>query len=58
MTYGKRAVLGLLLLILAAFAVYSFFMVLGARRREPERAKLVMAECEAAKKALQTGGAG
>ncbi len=43
MTYRKRTVLGLILLLLAVFAVYSCWVVYGIRRKEPSRAKLVIA---------------
>ncbi|MGI6698142.1 MAG: hypothetical protein GX918_00965 [Clostridiales bacterium] len=42
MIFGKRTILGLILLILAVLVVCSCIMVFGARRREPEKAKLVM----------------
>ena len=42
LTFSKKTVLGLILLLLAVFVVYSCIMVFGARHRKPERAKLVI----------------
>ncbi len=42
MINGKRTVLGLILLILAVLVVCSCIMAFGVRRKEPEKAKLVM----------------
>ncbi|HOO12517.1 MAG TPA: hypothetical protein PK684_06135 [Bacillota bacterium] len=46
MIFRKRTVLGIILLILAVLVVCSCIMAFGARRREPEKAKLVMAAHE------------
>ena len=55
-TYTKKIVFGLILLLLAAFAVYSCIMVFGARRRVPERAKLVIGWSDTWEKDLRLGG--
>ncbi|HQA47324.1 MAG TPA: hypothetical protein VFF83_00575 [Clostridia bacterium] len=46
MKFKKGTVLGFILLVLAVLAVCSCIMAFGARRREPEKAKLVMTGCE------------
>ncbi|HZX46840.1 MAG TPA: hypothetical protein VFF83_06165 [Clostridia bacterium] len=48
MIFRKGTVLGFILLILAVLVVCSCIMAFSARRREPEKAKLVMAGCETA----------
>lgn len=42
MKFKKGTVLGFILLVLAVLVVCSCIMAFGARRREPEKAKLVM----------------
>ena len=42
MKFSKRTVLGFILLLLAVLVVCSCIMAFGERRREPEKAKLVM----------------
>jgi hypothetical protein len=44
MIYRKRTVLGLILLFLIVFAVYSCLVIYGIRRKEPSKAKLVITE--------------
>ena len=46
MKFKKGTVLGFILLVLAVLAVCSCIMAFGERRREPEKAKLVMTGCE------------
>jgi hypothetical protein len=43
MSGRKRTVLGIILLFLIALMFYSCLVVYGIRRKEPSRAKLVMA---------------
>ncbi len=42
MSYNKNIILGIILAILTVFTIYSCYMAFSIRRREPERAKLVM----------------
>lgn len=42
MTRRKRTVVGLVLLFIIAFVIYSCLIVYGGRRKPPSRAKLVM----------------
>jgi hypothetical protein len=44
MIYRKRTVLGLILLFMIVFAVYSCLIIYGIRRKEPSKARLVITD--------------